>query len=128
MLTRSPLPLSCEALPEWGDRAGELLRVLSYVAEPLRTKGTDIRIDPLVQDRLGRVILEAFTTIELRLAASSSASEQMTRSAVFLARLLQFSLGFAGGTWSTNCTDIHEGLSCVLSRLLLVSWRHLTPF
>ncbi|KAI6129405.1 hypothetical protein EDD16DRAFT_1690096 [Pisolithus croceorrhizus] len=119
IFTRAPFPASRDTLFDRVDRAGELLRVLSHVAEPLRTKGIILHLDPLVQERLSKVILETLITIETMLSKSTNTSHEVKRCAIFLPRLLQFNLGFIG-PWSTTCMEIHEGLMAVLFRLLLV--------
>lgn len=118
IFTRVPIA-SRDTLFDRVDRAGELLRVLSHVAEPLRTKGVVLHLDPTVQERLSKVILETLVTIETMLSKLTSISHEVKRCAIFLARLLQFNLGFIG-PWSTSCMEIHEGLTTVLFRLLLV--------
>ncbi|KAI6044642.1 hypothetical protein EDC04DRAFT_2641397 [Pisolithus marmoratus] len=120
IFTRTPPPaLARDTLFDRVDRARELLRVLSHVAEPLRTKGVVLNLDPLVQERLSKVILEALVTIETMLSKLTDTSHEVKRCAIFLSRLLQFSLGFIG-PWSTTCMEIHESLTAGLFRLLLV--------
>lgn len=119
IFARTLLPGSRDTLFDRVDRAGELLRVLSHVAEPLRTKGVVLQLDPLVQERLIKVILETLITIETMLSKSTNTSHEVKRCTIFLGRLLQFNLGF-NGPWSTSCMEIHEGLMAVLFRLLLV--------
>ncbi|KAI6169577.1 hypothetical protein EDD17DRAFT_1784529, partial [Pisolithus thermaeus] len=119
IFTRAPFPALRDTLFDRVGRAGELLRVLSHVAEPLRTKGVVLHLDPLVQERLSKVILETLITIETMLSKSTNTSHEVKRCAIFLARLLQFNLGFIG-PWSTSCMEIHEGLMAVLFRLLLI--------
>ncbi|KAL4080156.1 hypothetical protein V8B97DRAFT_1914244 [Scleroderma yunnanense] len=118
IFTRPPLPLSRDALLDRVDRAGELLRVLSHVAEPFRTQGTVLLLDPLVQERLSKVILETLSTIDMMISGIANISHELTRTAIFLARLQQFNLGFTG-MWSPSCVEVHEGVSLVLFRLLL---------
>lgn len=120
IFTRPPLPLLRDALLDRVDRAGELLRVLSHVAEPLRTQGAVLLLDPLVQERLSKVILETLTTTDMMISGITNTSQELTRTAIFLARLLQFNLGFTG-MWTPSCIEVHEGISLVLFRLLLVS-------
>lgn len=118
IFTRPPLPLSRDVLLDRVDRAGELLRVLSHVAEPLRTPGAVLPLDPLLQERLSKVILETLTTTDVMISGVTNTSQELTRTAIFLARLLQFNLGFTG-MWSSSCIEVHEGISFVLFRLLL---------
>lgn len=124
IFTRPPLPLSRDVLLDRVDRAGELLRVLSHVAEPLRTPGAVLLLDPLVQERLSKVIMETLTTADVMMCGVTNTSQELTRTAIFLARLLQFNLGFTG-MWSPSCIEVHEGISLVLFRLLLVSLKNL---
>ncbi|KAI6121312.1 hypothetical protein F5141DRAFT_1186585 [Pisolithus sp. B1] len=77
IFTRAPFPASRDTLFDRVDRAGELLRVLSHVAEPLRTKGIVLHLDPLVQERLSKVILETLITIETMLSKSTNTSHEV---------------------------------------------------
>lgn len=97
VFTRLPTSTSPDALTERVDRAGEILRVLSHVIEPLRTKGIILHPEPSSQERLAKAICETFTGIESTLAAgTASAPHRFTHNVVFLARLLQFNLGLGG--------------------------------
>jgi len=73
------------------------------------------------------VILETLTTTDVMISGVTNTSQELTRTAIFLARLLQFNLGFTG-MWSSSCIEVHEGISFVLFRLLLVSLKKLVHF
>ncbi|KAF9219563.1 hypothetical protein BS17DRAFT_760662 [Gyrodon lividus] len=119
ILTRPPAPLSPDALAERVNRAGEVLRLLSHVTEPLRTKGSIFQLDSTSQERLGKAICETLCAVEsMFVAASASAPNQLTQNVIFLARLLQFSLGFSG-PWTTAFREQYETVSSVLFRLAL---------
>ena len=121
ILPRSSIPLSFGNLAERIDRAGEILRLLSRVMEPFRTRGTVFHLDVNCQERLGKGICDTLSAVESMFAAADAeALRPLTQHVLFLARLLQFKLGF-GGTWTTLVQDQYETLSSVLFRLALVS-------
>lgn len=123
VLARPSIPLSLENLAERIDRAGEILRLLSHVMEPFRTKGIFFQLDTNCQERLGKGICEALSAIEsMFVSTNPEASRRLTQSVLFVARLLQFNLGF-GGTWSTAVREQYEMLSSALFRLALVCAR-----
>lgn len=120
ILAHPSVPVSIENLAERIDRAGEILRLLSHVMEPFRTKGTVFQLHASCQERLGKGISETFTAVESSFtSAGTEASRSLTQNVFFLARLLQFKLGF-GGVWTTVVRDQYEMLSSVLFRLALV--------
>lgn len=124
VLARPSAPLSLENLAERIDRAGEILRLLSHVMEPFRTKGIFFQLDANCQERLGRGICEALSAVESMLASAGvEASKRLTQSILFLARLLQFNLGF-GGMWTSAVREQYEKLSSTLFRLALVCAYH----
>ena len=120
ILARSSPSLSLESLVERIDRAGEILRLLSHVMEPFRTKGTVFQLDANCQERLGKGICETLSAVESMFAATGAEGlTSLTQNVLFLARLLQFNLGF-GGTWTTTIREQYEILSSTLFRLALV--------
>lgn len=131
MLARPSIPLSLGHLAERLDRAGEILRLLSHVMEPFRTKGIIFQLDASCQERLGKGICETLSAVESMFAAAGpEASKSLTQSVLFLARLLQFKLGF-GGTWTIAVREQYGMLSSTLFRLALVcvvchrqSWKY----
>ncbi|KIK91304.1 hypothetical protein PAXRUDRAFT_830959 [Paxillus rubicundulus Ve08.2h10] len=119
ILTRPPAPFSPDTLAERVDRAGEILRLLSHVTEPLRTKGSIFQLDPISQERLGKAICETLCAVQPMFAAGgASVPSRLTQSVIFLARLLQFNLGFSG-PWTTTFREQYETVSLVLFRLAL---------
>ena len=124
ILARPSTLLSLENLTERIDRAGEILRLLSHVMEPFRTKGTVFQLDANCQERLGKGICETLSCIEsMFTAAGAEASKPLTQSVLFLARLLQFKLGF-GGMWTHTAREQYGMLSSALLRLALVCVCH----
>lgn len=120
ILARPSTPLSLENLAERVDRAGEILRLLSHVMEPFRTRGTVFQLDSSCQERLGKGICETLSAIEAMFgAAGAEELKRLTQCIIFVARLLQFKLGF-GGTWMTTVHEQYEMLSSTLFRLALV--------
>ncbi|KAG6370976.1 hypothetical protein JVT61DRAFT_10690 [Boletus reticuloceps] len=120
ILARPSVPLSHENLAGRIDRAGEILRLLSHVMEPFRTKGLVMQLDANCRERLCKGICEILSAIESTFVATSAeASKSLTQNVLFLARLLQFKLGF-GGPWTTVVGDQYEMLSSVLFRLALL--------
>ena len=120
VLARPSTPSSLDVLAERVDRAGEILRLLSHVIEPFRTKGIFFQLDVNCQERLGKGICETLSAVESMLASTGGeASKRLAQSILFVARLLQFNLGF-GGTWTTTIREQYEILSSTLFRLALV--------
>ncbi|KAH7888428.1 hypothetical protein F5I97DRAFT_1803562 [Phlebopus sp. FC_14] len=121
ILSRPPFPPSANVLLERVDRAGEVLRVLSHVAEPFRTHGVVFNLDSSCQEKLGKVICEGLTGIESMFSTGATTAEtaDLTQNTIFLARLLQFGLGF-GGSWTTVLREQYELLSSLVFRLALV--------
>jgi mediator of RNA polymerase II transcription subunit 12 len=101
-------------------RAGEVLRVLSHVSEPLREEGTVLDLDVSTQERLVKIILESF---QFANAAFSKTTDQslrvITEAVIFLARLLQFDLGFFG-IRTTPFGETCEKMTPVLFDLVVV--------
>ncbi|KAF9231909.1 hypothetical protein BU15DRAFT_55624 [Melanogaster broomeanus] len=119
ILTRAPTSLSPDALAEHVDRAGEILRLLSYVTEPFRATGSIFQLDSTLQERLGKAIYETLSAAEsMFVTADASAPNQLTQNVIFLARLLQFNLGFSG-QWTAAFREQYETVSSVLFRLAL---------
>ncbi|KIJ67463.1 hypothetical protein HYDPIDRAFT_108239 [Hydnomerulius pinastri MD-312] len=129
ILGRPPTSPSPDALAERVERAGEILRLLSHVTEPLRTKGWVFHLDTAGQERLGKAICDMLSAVESMLASSAvNVPSQLTQHTIFLARLLQFNMGFTG-PWTAAFRGQYEMLSSVLFRLALVhsSGSHLDP-
>lgn len=123
ILARPSTPLSPDNIAERIDRAGEILRLLSHVMEPFRTKGTIFQLDASCQERLGKGVCDTLSAAETMFSATGAeGSKRLTQSILFVARLLQFKLGF-GGTWKTAVREQYEMLSATLFRLALVCVR-----
>jgi mediator of RNA polymerase II transcription subunit 12 len=103
------------------DRAAEVLRVLSHVSEPLREEETSLDLGIPMQERLAKTMLESF---QLACVMFTSATEQsrihiLTQAVIFLARLLQFDLGFAR-IWTAQFRETCEKVALVLFDLVMV--------
>jgi mediator of RNA polymerase II transcription subunit 12 len=102
------------------DRAAEVLRVLSHVSEPLREEETALDLGIPMQERVAKTMLESF---QLAHVMFSNATEQsihiLTQAVIFLARLLQFDLGFAR-IWTTQFRETCEKVALVLFDLVMV--------
>ena len=109
-------------------RASELLRVLVYVAEPLRADGASIpSIERLIQDEFFSSLCSQISTLEKALTQEPSNYPplQFTQEIILLARLLQFDLGFRN-IWTPTTNAASVELSKSLYKLVLVRsawWR-----
>src|ERR1700722_8951361 len=112
--------------PECVRRAGEVLRVLTFVAEPLRTEGS--LLPPLecdVQDEFFEEICNKLRDIESLLTrndgdlTTKGGQSEVSRAVMFLGRLLQFDLGFHG-VWTPATTTAGSSLSSTLLQLAIV--------
>ena len=102
------------------DHAGEVLRVLSHVSEPLREEGTGLDLDMPTQERLAKTILELLQFVSVMFSKTTEQSLHiLTRAVIFLARLLQFDLGFSG-IWTTQFRETCEKVAPVLFDLVMV--------
>ncbi|KAL0072786.1 RNA polymerase II mediator complex subunit [Marasmius tenuissimus] len=104
------------------DRAGELLRVLSYVAEPLREDPSGLpAINPDIQDRFFPTLSTKWDEL-LRLMETDSEEDRQgsfTRAVVLLARLLQFDLALRG-VWTEKVKEGSFKLTDTLFKLLQI--------
>ncbi|KAH7922771.1 hypothetical protein BV22DRAFT_1094076 [Leucogyrophana mollusca] len=129
IFSNAPVPSTPDALLERVERAGEVVRVLSHVAAPLReeTSNCSLELDLPTQERLIAVICDNFGVAETMLSAHVESPHmtqkdtllQLTQAVVFLARLLQFELGFSG-IWTENFRISCSALAPVLFRLILL--------
>lgn len=115
-----------DSLADRVQRAGELLRVLAHVVEPLREETSLLpQLEPGVQDEFFTALTANFELLESLLSAYNMDSSeddrpsQITRCAIFLARLLQFNLGFRGA-WTEKTRVLSTNLSSTIFRLALV--------
>jgi mediator of RNA polymerase II transcription subunit 12, fungi type len=115
------------ALLETCTRASELLRVLIYVAEPLRMdQHTEMPVlDEEVQNRFFDVIHTKLEWMASKaLSYTGTQSEEMAifvQPTVLLARFLQFDLGFRG-IWTERVSARSASLVSALFRLVLVRY------
>ena len=105
-------------------KAGDVLRLLTNVVEPMRKEGTSAhQVDQPVQDKLLRAIHDRLVVILRTLSTGQSSNQQNTAQAiqavVFLSRLLQFDLGLSG-VWTPEMKNMSEPLCDILFRLALV--------
>ena len=115
--------LTTGTLKESLKRASELLRVLVYVAEPLRADGASIpSIERLIQDEFFSALCSQISTLEKALTQEGSSHYppfQFTQEVILLARLLQFDLGFRN-VWTPTTHSASIELSKSLFKLVLV--------
>jgi mediator of RNA polymerase II transcription subunit 12 len=120
ILNQVPAPSTPESLLMRVDRAGEVLRVLSHVSEPLREEEAALNLDIPTQERLAKTILESFQLADVMFCkATEQPLRILTQAVIFLARLLQFDLGFSG-IWTTQFRDTCEKVAPVLFGLVMV--------
>ncbi|KAG1807752.1 hypothetical protein EV424DRAFT_1543731 [Suillus variegatus] len=120
ILNRAPTPSTPESLLARVGRAGEVLRVLSHVSEPLREEGTGLDLDVSTQERLAKIILESFQFANVMFSKTTDSSLRViTEAVIFLARLLQFDLGFPG-IRTTHFRDTCEKMTPVLFDLVVI--------
>ncbi|KAG8221691.1 hypothetical protein J3R82DRAFT_1977 [Butyriboletus roseoflavus] len=117
---RLPLQFVNNGMESLVEILGRSCSLLSHVMEPFRTKGSIFQLDASCQERLGKGICETLSAVETMFTATGAEeSKRLTQSILFVARLLQFKLGF-GGTWTTAVREQHEMLSSTLFRLALM--------
>jgi mediator of RNA polymerase II transcription subunit 12, fungi type len=122
------VPMIAEAnnLAECTQRAGEILRVLAHLAQPLRAEHSLLpSLESVIQDQFFNVIFSRFSELESILSAgpsNASTQPEVTQAVIFLGRLLQFDLGFRGA-WTTTAKAISCELSSTILKLTMV--RHL---
>ncbi|KAJ7350313.1 hypothetical protein DFH08DRAFT_106631 [Mycena albidolilacea] len=114
---------SKKSLNDGFERAGELLRVIAYVAEPLRAAGSQLpALDPTIQDEFFEVLNDKFVKLEQALTvddAELSLGTELTHAAISLSRLLQLHLGFPV-TWTPKIKELSITLSGTIFRLVLL--------
>ncbi|KAK7057438.1 Med12 domain-containing protein [Favolaschia claudopus] len=105
------------------ERTGELLRVIAYVAEPLRAAGSPLpTLDSSIQVEFLQVLHDKFVMVEQCLMADDvefSNDNELTHAAISLSRLLQFHLGFPI-TWSAKIKELGINLSGTIFRLVML--------
>ncbi|KZV96289.1 hypothetical protein EXIGLDRAFT_435689 [Exidia glandulosa HHB12029] len=96
-------------------RAGEVLRLLAGVLAPLRDDPGKIpAIEAEVQDDFVRALHKKLSVVESKLSHVGDALDLAIQVVVFLARMLQFSLGL-GRAWSDRLKDCGvELMDCIV--------------
>ncbi|KAJ3876102.1 hypothetical protein F5051DRAFT_44422 [Lentinula edodes] len=104
-------------------RAGELLRVLTYVAEPLRDNPSELpMLDATIQTEFFEAISAKFAGLVNLLQppdVDSVDGEPLMNACILLARFLQFDLAFRG-VWTEAVKDASKSLSSNLFILLQI--------
>jgi mediator of RNA polymerase II transcription subunit 12, fungi type len=115
-----------EDITECVRRAGEVLRVLSFVTEPLRQEASMLPpLESRIQEEFFTAICGKFKDIESLFSSDNGISSagydltQITHAVIFLSRLLQFYLGFRG-SWSPAQKTAASNLSLTIFRLATV--------
>ena len=108
------------------ERASQLLRVLTRVAESNRDEALDIcQLDPSIQKEFINAVSAKMSELEAALAAHHSDPQSavddlpLAGSIVFLCRVLHFDLGLRGA-WTTSTRTQTTDLVPVLSRIAMV--------
>lgn len=110
------MDLASDSLHASLGRAGELLRVLIYVAEPLRDNPSELPLlDSTVQTEFFEALSTKFADLVVLLQAEDvptnmSNTEPLMHVCVLLARFLQFDLAFRG-VWTEPAKKASEALS-----------------
>lgn len=114
---------SKKLLTDGFERAGELLRVIAYVAEPLRAPGSQLPpLDQAIQEEFFEVLNTKFREVEHSFSANdfeAAFGSELTQAAISLSRLLQFHLGFPR-TWTPKIKESSSTLSSTIFQLVLV--------
>lgn len=102
--------------------AGDILRLLTNVVDPLRKDGLlSHQLDPWVQDKLVHALHDELSAV-LELTSqdqTDSDRSHSTQAVIFLARLLQFNLGFSGA-WTEEMAGLGVSLCGLIFKLALV--------
>lgn len=108
------------------ERASQLLRVLTHVVESMREEATSLpQLESVVQDEVIDVLCAKFDTLESCMTSGGTephTGAQTTRdfqNVIFLARLLQFDLGFQSA-WTSKTREVSIQLVSTLFRLAIV--------
>ena len=126
ILNQVPAPSTPESLLLRADRAGEVLRVLSHVSEPLREEEVTLDLDIPTQELLASTMLESLQLADVMFTKATDSERSLpilTQTVVFLARLLQFDLGFSV-VWTTQFRETCEKIAQVLFNLVMVREEH----
>nr|GAT57732.1 predicted protein [Mycena chlorophos] len=114
---------SPKSLGDGFERTEELLRVIAYVAEPLRMSGSQLpSLDASIQADFFGVLNDKFVQVEQALAADvvhDELQDKLTHTAISLARLLQFHLGFPV-SWTARIKELSSDLSSTIVKLVIM--------
>lgn len=118
--------LASGGLVDQSRRAGEVLRVLAYIAEPFRKEGNPLpQLNQDAYDKLFFAINKSIASLAKELNATDTDDalipSESTAWAILLARLLQFLLGFHGQC-SPSVKAASSETSSSLATLVLVRW------
>lgn len=111
--------------------AGEILRLLANIVEPFRNDGGLPELAPTVQDEFASALFAKFADVSDILTSCNEENSnelnvsEATNTAIFLARLLQFNLGFPAA-WTNHVKTLSSRLFPTLTRLILVSLKFLS--
>ncbi|KAF5386158.1 hypothetical protein D9615_002361 [Tricholomella constricta] len=124
--SRSPI----QKLSRGFQRAGELLRVLMYVAEPLREKSVLLPlVETSIQDEFIEALSSKLASME-EFATSNNGSEtleaNLAQEMVLILRLLQFELGFRT-IWSSKMKEATDKVVSSLFRLAMAYGTSVNP-
>lgn len=123
IIAEAPFDPALDTFADCLKRAGDLLRVLIYVAEPLRDESTQLpSLDAGIQDKFFGALHKQFRDAESLLESHTMSSDhvsQATAGIILLARFLQFDLGF-GGVWTGKTKEASSDLFATIFRLTLV--------
>ncbi|KAI0769653.1 hypothetical protein BD413DRAFT_627402 [Trametes elegans] len=113
-----------ESMTRLVSSAGEILRLLANIVAPFRRDASLPQIDGTAQDHLFSVLCAKIAEMTEVMAGlvQQGWSEDISagsQAVIFLARLLQFYLGFPG-VWSQQAKDLAEELCANLTRLSLI--------
>lgn len=116
--------LGTASLEDQSRRAGEVLRVLAYIAEPFRKEGNPLpQLNQDAYDKLFFAIDKSIASLAKELSAADADDAlirpESTAWAILLARLLQFLLGFHGQC-SASVKAASSETSSSLTTLVLV--------
>ncbi|KAF4567767.1 RNA polymerase II mediator complex subunit [Pleurotus pulmonarius] len=120
--------LGTGSLEDQSRRAGEVLRVLAYIAEPFRKEGNPLpQLNQDAYDKLFFAIDKSIASLAKELSAADADDAlirpESTAWAILLARLLQFLLGFHGQCSASVKAASSETSSSLTTLVLLHSTR-----
>ena len=128
-----PGPPGIKELLECVEGAGEILRALTHLAEPLRAEPSKVpTIEPTIQDGCFSAICNRFKDLATILSKNDDTPlepleqgrpSRTPKIVIFLTRLLQFDLGLRG-VWTNNTKSASNDLASTLFELAIVRHSH----